>query len=150
MKATILRATNHVVVDGVPADIDCSHLPSYVSVVQWDGETKDGWIEFVQDGKGAFLPNMKIADLGPYRFLLDAWAQSAVTKAEGLRAEAHDAGAKAKAETGVASQVEEITRPAAELEAARLVHAATDADAKAADAEQVASDALSKVSALFS
>jgi len=31
------------------------------------------WIEFVNDGYGVFLPNVKIVDFAPFRHLVQAW-----------------------------------------------------------------------------
>jgi hypothetical protein len=74
MKVTIVNAENRVIVDGVQKpNIDCSALPAYVSVIQWDEASSSGWIEFVNDGHGVFLPNVKIIDFAPYRHLVQAW-----------------------------------------------------------------------------
>ena len=72
MRVTIVRAENKVNVDGVVRfGIDCSGLPPGVNVVQWGGSS--GWIEFVNDGHGEFIPNESIADFSPYQHLVDTW-----------------------------------------------------------------------------
>jgi hypothetical protein len=72
-KITINRADGQVTIDGVTRKIDCGSLPSYVSVIQWSDDASAGWIEFVNDGHGAFLPNARIVDFAPYQYLRDAW-----------------------------------------------------------------------------
>jgi hypothetical protein len=84
MKLSILCPDNMVIVDGVALAVDCSHLPSYMRVIQWDGES--GWIEFEKDARGQFVPNTKIVDIVPYQFLIDGW-KAAKDGAERLAAE---------------------------------------------------------------
>lgn len=71
---TIVRPDNTVVVDGVGLKVDCTSLPGYVKSIQWTGES--GWIEFMQDHKSQFLPNMPIADFTPYKYLSDKWVEA--------------------------------------------------------------------------
>jgi hypothetical protein len=72
MRVTIVPAENKVNIDGVAKfGIDCSGLPSDVSVIQWGGSS--GWVEFVNDGHGEFVPNAMIADFAPYQYLVEAW-----------------------------------------------------------------------------
>jgi hypothetical protein len=73
MRVTINRVDGHVLVGGQPRDVDCSSLPAYVGVIQWDGGAAAGCIEFVNDGYGVFLPNTKIVDFAPYAYLIEAW-----------------------------------------------------------------------------
>jgi hypothetical protein len=70
---SISRSDGHVTIDGETRTVDASSLPAYVSVIQWSDEANVGWIEFVNDGHGAFLPNCKIVDFSPYHYLLEAY-----------------------------------------------------------------------------
>lgn len=70
MRVTIVRSDNTVIVEGRPAQVDCSDLSAVIRVVQWDGAV--GWVEF-EPFSGAFVPNMKIVDFAPYKYLVDRW-----------------------------------------------------------------------------
>lgn len=70
---TIIRPDNSIVIDGIGREVDCSSLPAYVKAIQWTRVS--GWIEFVQDGKGQFLPNLTIADFAPYNYLIEKWTE---------------------------------------------------------------------------
>lgn len=73
MKITINRADDQVTKDGLTVKLDTSSLPAYVSVIQWDTNQLAGWIEFINDGSGVFLPNQKIVEIAPFQYLLDAY-----------------------------------------------------------------------------
>ncbi len=81
-KITINRVDGQMTVAGEIRKVDCSALPTYVSVIQWSDEAESGWIEFVNDGHGAFLPNAKIVDFAPYEYLRQAWSAAAPPPAE--------------------------------------------------------------------
>ena len=68
-RITISRADNVIYIDGVPEPVDCSQLPSYLRVIQWDGEA--GEIEWVPDVNGKVLPNTKFNDITPYMALVN-------------------------------------------------------------------------------
>jgi hypothetical protein len=72
-KVTIIRVDGNVIVDGESHPVDCSTLPAYVHAIQWSEIRKQGWIEFVNDGFGVFLPNVNIIDFTPYQYLIDLW-----------------------------------------------------------------------------
>lgn len=98
-QVTIVRPDNTVIVDGKPHWVDCSSLPAYVRVVQWDGEAGKGHIEFVQDPHGKFMPNTAITDFAPYTSLTDAW-----TEAEQLEQRKAKLNADAKAHEKAAAK----------------------------------------------
>ena len=77
MRVTINRVDGHVLVDGQVRDVECASLPAYVSVIQWDDDAAAGWIEFINDGHGVFLPNSRIVDFSPYAYLIEAWEAAA-------------------------------------------------------------------------
>jgi hypothetical protein len=79
-----------VVVDGVGHWVDCTSLPGYVRVIQWRGD--EGEIEFMQDHKRAFLPNVKFTDFAPYNYLVEKWEEA---KAAAAAKTATDALARA-------------------------------------------------------
>jgi hypothetical protein len=128
MRVTINRVDNQVVVGGMARPIDCSHLPSYVSLVQWDDGAVSGWIEFINDGRGAFMPNCKIVDLAPYRPLIDAW----VGIADALAQEAERAAAEqAQALPALEQTLTELTA-AADVAVKAVTAAAGETDIMAA------------------
>lgn len=74
MKAIISRADGVVTVEGIGVKVElCSHLPDYVQTIHWDDAQMKGFIEFVHDGSGRHMPNVKIAELAPYRYLFEEW-----------------------------------------------------------------------------
>jgi len=101
MKVMISRPDNTVAVDGVAHWVNCAALAAYIKVIQWD--TDRGHIEFVNDGRGAFNPNLPIIDIKPYQFLIDAWQAAdkvAQEKAAANKAARDDEGAAAAALRG--------------------------------------------------
>jgi len=74
MRFSVIRDNNIVYVDGLALPIDCSSLPTYVHAIQWYGDK--GEIEFSEDADGRRLPNLKIVDISPYQYLIDAHAQA--------------------------------------------------------------------------
>lgn len=85
MRVTINRADNRVTVDGETYTVDLSSLPAYVSVIQWFGT--QGHVEFVNDGRGQFLPNISIADFAPYAYVIDMWKTSKTQEEERIAEE---------------------------------------------------------------
>lgn len=80
MRVTINKLDGIVQVDGEAYRVDLSALPDYVAMVQWFDT--DGWIEFAQDHRKAFLPNCKIADFTPYQHVFLAWKAAKIKAAE--------------------------------------------------------------------
>lgn len=80
-KLTVIRGDNTVYVDDEALNVDCSDLPAYVHAVQWNEQTGEGHIEFVQDGAGRHLPNFKIVERKAFDFLVERWH---VAKAEAV------------------------------------------------------------------
>lgn len=83
---SIVRSSNIVTVDGESHWVDCSTLPAYVKVIQW--YTDRGHIEFVNDPRGAFLPNVNFSDLNPYQHLVDAWSEAKLAAEAKTKADA--------------------------------------------------------------
>lgn len=86
MKVTINRADNRVSVDGEAYNVDLSSLPAYISVIQWFGDK--GHIEFINDGRGQFMPNIAIGDISAYHYVIDAWKVAKQEEADRKEAEA--------------------------------------------------------------
>ena len=98
-KVTIIRADNTVQIEGKAHWVDCSALPAYVRVIQWD-EGK-GEMEFVNDGRDtkSFMPNLPFTDFDRIKFLVDGWDEAerlAQARAAADEAAKQDAKAAAK------------------------------------------------------
>ena len=128
MNVTINRADNLVSVEGESYSVDCSALPAYVSVIQWKGDK--GWIEFQQDGSGAFMPNTPIASIAPYQHILDRWQENKAVAAEAARKEREKLEKIARCQTEVQEIVAEMR--------ANLAAAQEKAGGRALSAEEVA------------
>ena len=101
MKVMICRPDNTVAVDGVAYWVNCAALAAYIKVIQWDRDR--GHIEFVNDGRGVFNPNIPLVDIAPYQFLIDAWRAAdtiAKEKAATDKAARDDEGSAAAALRG--------------------------------------------------
>lgn len=68
-RVIVSREDSMIYVDGTGLKIDCSDLPTYFSIIQWDG-TK-GWIEFAEDGRGRRMPNLEIKSIDAYAYLIE-------------------------------------------------------------------------------
>lgn len=77
---TIVPSDNMVYLNGEGLKIDCSHLPSYIHAVRWNGQASPpfGELEFVPDPAGRKAPNIRFSDLAPYAFLQDMWENERV------------------------------------------------------------------------
>ena len=62
-RVTIVPSDNIVIVDGVSAVVDCSHVPPFVHAIQWDGARVH--IEFVPHD-GFHHGNLSITSLGQF------------------------------------------------------------------------------------
>lgn len=66
MRVSIIANDNHIFIDLVAQDTDCTDLlAAGISAVQWEGES--GHIEYV----GHSLPNAEIRDFSPYQKYID-------------------------------------------------------------------------------
>lgn len=110
MRVTIIRPDNTVAIDGVRYRVDCSKLAAYVHAIQWDSEHKDGHIEFVNDGRGDFLPNLKIVEDTQFKFLIQAWEQAKKEEEDKIKAEQAKAAADAKAKAEGATALKHLRR----------------------------------------
>lgn len=72
-RVTVVPADNVVIVDGVSAVVDCSHVPSFVHAIQWDGTR--GHIEFVPHD-GVQQGNLAITSFGQFEYLVDHHAHA--------------------------------------------------------------------------
>ena len=127
MRATIIRETNHVVVDGEGYTVDCSDLPADLHVVQWYGTY--GEVEYSVltcehcNGRSKKM-NETIMDFAPYEDYVHRWT-AAKAAAEVAREEvekAHsEANAKAVADAAVvqASAISKAVQEATDANAAR-------------------------------
>ena len=98
-RIVISKPDSMVIVDGVALPVDCSGLPRYFHVVQWDGA--EGHIEFSQDADGHLMPNIKITDISPFQHWLEEWRRERDRiAAEQAKAEAAKAAAIAASGTG--------------------------------------------------
>lgn len=82
MRLTIIRETNHVAIDGVTFEVDCSALPADVHAVQWDGS--GGEVEYsvtrcTHCGARSKKGNELITHVLAYQPLIDAWAVARAT-----------------------------------------------------------------------
>jgi len=77
MRATIIRADNSVIIDGMQFQIGAvAMLPADVHAVQWygsRGEIEYKFLHCEHCGTGSKKPNEAISDFSPYQPLVDAW-----------------------------------------------------------------------------
>lgn len=77
MHTTIIRKDDKIHVNGEDyGNVDRSGLPAHFSVLQWDGESGSGWIEFLPDENGDQLPDLPVTDFSPYQSMLDDWNEA--------------------------------------------------------------------------
>ena len=65
MKLTIVPNDNTVIVDGVAATVDLSHLPDCIHAIQWDGDAERGEVEYVTPANRRFASLDEIAEPEP-------------------------------------------------------------------------------------
>lgn len=103
MTVTINRADGVVTVDGEGYKIDCGSLPSYVTAIYWEGDR--GFIQFVPDASGRFLPNAAIVDFAPYGYLIESWRSAKDAAEEAVRKAESDAAARQNLEAEAAERI---------------------------------------------
>lgn len=81
MRVTISQDDSSITVDGVTHAVDCSELPTFVRVIQWDDDRGRGHIELDPDERGVRMGNLPIPSLEPFQFLVERWRIAGTLKA---------------------------------------------------------------------